>query len=243
MTKEFLEGCLAEGLSLDQIAARTGRHPSTVSYHLRKHRLTAVGHDKHTANGKVDPYRLRKLITDGVTVREAAAELGVGYSTVRHWIKRLGLETVAAKRRRENRDHRARGVSGTTRVCPKHGKTMFVSRPDGGFRCGKCRMDAVSKWRRRVKRRLVGMAGGCCILCGYREHVAALQFHHLDPSTKAFSISREGTTRSFTEVRAEAEKCVLLCANCHAAVEAGVKEIPAQLRTLRLASASGPGSL
>ena len=28
-------------------------------------------------------------------------------------------------------------------------------------------------------------------------------------------------------MRAEAEKCVLLCANCHALVEAGVKKAPA----------------
>jgi predicted HNH restriction endonuclease len=27
-------------------------------------------------------------------------------------------------------------------------------------------------------------------------------------------------------MRDEAQKCVLLCANCHALVEAGVKEVP-----------------
>jgi copper chaperone CopZ len=27
-------------------------------------------------------------------------------------------------------------------------------------------------------------------------------------------------------MRAEAEKCILLCANCHALVEAGVKNVP-----------------
>jgi len=31
-------------------------------------------------------------------------------------------------------------------------------------------------------------------------------------------------------MRTEAGKCVLLCANCHALVEAGVKEVPAEDR-------------
>ncbi len=37
MEKEFLESCLAEGLSLEAIGERVGRHPSTVSYWLKKH--------------------------------------------------------------------------------------------------------------------------------------------------------------------------------------------------------------
>ena len=38
------------------------------------------------------PDRLKTLIEGSATIREAAAEFGVGYSTVRYWIKRLGLE-------------------------------------------------------------------------------------------------------------------------------------------------------
>lgn len=111
------------------------------------------------------------------------------------------------------------------RICPKHGKTTFLSRPDGGFRCGRCRIEAVENWRRRVKKRLVERAGGACEICGYNAHYRALQFHHVDPRQKKFSINRSGITRSYEEVRAEADKCVLLCANCHAEVEAGVIDL------------------
>ena len=55
-----------------------------------------------------------------------------------------------------------------------------------------------------------------------RRSVAALHFHHVDPAAKAFTVSRHGVTRSLTAARAEATKCILLCANCHAEVEAGV---------------------
>jgi hypothetical protein len=81
-----------------------------------------------------------------------------------------------------------------------------------------------------VKRLLVEEAGGKCVVCGYDEHPAALQFHHLDPSRKEFQLSARGLTRGIDRARAEASKCVLLCANCHALVEIGVKELPSSGR-------------
>jgi transcriptional regulator with XRE-family HTH domain len=65
-----------------------------------------------------------------------------------------------------------------------------------------------------------------CFLCGYAKHSVALQFHHVEPSTKSFGLSVRGITRSIAKLREEAEKCVLLCANCHSEVEAGVVELP-----------------
>ncbi len=59
------------------------------------------------------------------------------------------------------------------------------------------------------------------------RYVGALQFHHRDPATKAFEVSRQGITRSLDRLRLEARKCVLLCANCHAMVEAGLLLLPA----------------
>ena len=53
-----------------------------------------------------------------------------------------------------------------------------------------------------------------------------LEFHHLDPSTKKFQLGHSGRTRSLARARAEARKCVLLCANCHREVEAGITAVP-----------------
>ncbi len=44
-----------------------------------------------------------------------------------------------------------------------------------------------------------------CSRCGYSKSLAALDFHHLDPSKK------DGLVKSVKEAR----KCVLICANCH----------------------------
>lgn len=82
---------------------------------------------------------------------------------------------------------------------------------------------AVVEWRRRAKQRLVEMHGGRCTRCGYAKHVAALVFHHRDPSTKSFAISVDGVPRAWRRLVDEAAKCDLLCANCHREVHAADK--------------------
>ena len=112
-------------------------------------------------------------------------------------------------------------------ICPTHGEAEFVQRGDtGSWRCIPCRSEAVTDRRRRVKAILVAEAGGACAVCGYDRCLAALQFHHLRPEEKRFSLGDKGLARSLEKARAEARKCVLLCANCHAEVEAGVLGLP-----------------
>jgi hypothetical protein len=55
--------------------------------------------------------------------------------------------------------------------------------------------------------------------------VGALAFHHFDPSKKGFGLSLRGLTRGIAQLREEAKKCVLLCHNCHAEVEAGLASL------------------
>jgi DNA-binding transcriptional ArsR family regulator len=227
MDRGWLEECLAAELSLEAIGERVGKHPSTVSYWLKKHGLKAAGHARHAPKGTVDLGRLRELAEGGATIREIAAELDIGYSTARYWLSRCGLETDHGVRRKESSEARQAGLSRVNLSCPKHGHTSFGPRSDGGFRCQRCNSMAVSERRRQVKRQLVGEAGGACAICGFSAHPRALEFHHLDPVTKRFQLSQRGLTRGIRKMRAEAAKCVLLCANCHALVEAGVEKAPA----------------
>jgi len=83
----------------------------------------------------------------------------------------------------------------------------------------------VTVFRQSLKRRAVAAMGAACIGCGLREPVDALEFHHLDPTTKEFGISTEGIPRRWDKIEAELKKCVLLCANCHREVHAGVRRI------------------
>lgn len=112
------------------------------------------------------------------------------------------------------------------RECKKHGTTNHVLMKTGYYRCQKCRSLHVTNWRRRNKLKLITEFGGKCQSCGYCKCQQALQFHHIDPSKKEFTIAQFGLTRAYERMREEAKKCILLCANCHAEVEAGVLAIP-----------------
>lgn len=54
-----------------------------------------------------------------------------------------------------------------------------------------------------------------CVRCG-EAHPACLAFHHRDPATKAFTISK-GVALGLSTTRLEREmaKCDVLCVNCH----------------------------
>lgn len=105
--------------------------------------------------------------------------------------------------------------------CPKHGGTKHLKRKDGAYRCGKCASEWVINSRRNKKEKLVKMFGGKCAICGYKKYSGALDFHHKDPKIKSFALSVKGLCYSWTTVVAEANKCVLLCKNCHTEVENG----------------------
>lgn len=178
----------------------------------------------HPPRGALTRDQLELLIARNLTVREIAAEVDRSFTTVRYWLRQHGLETT-----REARTKRARGTEAQPRfeaVCSRHGLTVFARRKSGAEQCLRCRADAVAEWRRRAKRILVEEAGGACVLCGFDGYAGALQFHHRDRTQKRFGLGSRGLARSISALREEARKCVLLCSNCHAQVEAGVLALP-----------------
>ena len=57
------------------------------------------------------------------------------------------------------------------------------------------------------------MGEKCCV-CGYDKCISALEFHHLNPEEKEFSISTNSNI-SFEKANKELKKCILVCSNCH----------------------------
>jgi hypothetical protein len=123
---------------------------------------------------------------------------------------------------------KAAGMLTVTLSCANHGETESYLEGRGYYRCKRCRVDAVARRRREVKAILVAEAGGRCAICGYDRHPRALAFHHLDPIEKRLESMPKGVALALATLRAEARKCVLLCANCHAEVEDGVAVLPVQ---------------
>lgn len=235
MDERELSAMLEAGMTLAQIAKAVGRHPSTVSYWLGKYGLEAAHAERHRARGPIPRERLEELVAGGMSITELAAACDRSTATVRHWLRRYGLKTLQARRRAERRAAlvraRAAGepaVQALVLQCRRHGRTTFVREGSGYYRCSRCRSEAVASRRRRLKEILVAEAGGRCVACGYDRQPQALQFHHLDRATKEFAVSRRGITLSLDALRAEARKCVLLCANCHAEVEGGALTLSIQ---------------
>jgi ribosomal protein L44E len=81
--------------------------------------------------------------------------------------------------------------------------------------------------RMRMKQRAVEPMGGACFGCSMRGPLSLYEFHHKDATTKDFGISEDGILRSWASIVAELAKCVMLCANCHREVHAGVRTLAA----------------
>jgi len=83
----------------------------------------------------------------------------------------------------------------------------------------------VTKRRKKIRQLAIEFKGGKCEVCGYGRCPEVLEFHHLDSSKKDFGISLKGYTRGWKRVKEELKKCVLLCANCHREVHAGILQL------------------
>jgi len=90
-------------------------------------------------------------------------------------------------------------------------------------------IQAVAKRRRKLKAMAIEYKGGKCMICGYRKYVGALDFHHLDEKNKSFDLSTKGLTRSWEKTKAETDKCILVCANCHREIHAGLVQLPKEI--------------
>jgi hypothetical protein len=125
--------------------------------------------------------------------------------------------------------------SAEIRECRRHGLIEFhrysAGRGAYRWRCKRCVGECVTRRHQKLKRILVEEAGGRCAVCGYSRCIINLHFHHVDPTTKAFSMSM-ARGKSIASYRAEAEKCVLVCANCHGENRGWPRRV-----------ASGPGSV
>jgi transposase len=230
MDRASLQGFLSQGLSLAEIGRRFGLHEATVGYWVKRHGLEAANRERHVARGGIAKEELEALVEAGMSIAQIAEAVARSKGTVRHWLMRYGLKTNRGVGRRPSGEAEAAKQAGlaTTRMsCTRHGETDFCLDTRGYYRCKRCRSAAVARRRRKVKMTLVAEAGGACCICGYARNMRALHFHHVEPSRKRHEINAKGVAIAIEKLRAEAQKCVLLCSNCHAEVEDGMASIPA----------------
>ena len=72
MDKHSLQLLLAQGVSVERIAVRFGKDPSTISYWLQKYGLKSPYAAKHAAKGALDRQQLEECVQSGMTIAEIA---------------------------------------------------------------------------------------------------------------------------------------------------------------------------
>ena len=85
--------------------------------------------------------------------------------------------------------------------------------------CNSCK---VSNYRIALKKELIALLGGKCIICGYDKCIGALEFHHVDPKAKELTIS--GSTKNKKFLFNEIKKCILVCCRCHREIHSGIAQ-------------------
>lgn len=80
-------------------------------------------------------------------------------------------------------------------------------------------------WRRDVKECVLKAFGSECSICGYNKCNEALEFHHLVPEKKDFSIS-SFKVEDISKIIYELKKCICVCGNCHREIHNGLLKIP-----------------
>lgn len=116
-------------------------------------------------------------------------------------------------------------------ICAVHGECEHKYHSNGKNRpkilaCVLCCREKGKKRRNRkiseytqarvtiLKFKAIHYKGGKCEKCGYNKCLAALEFHHRDPSQKEFMWTKM-RSKSWSIIKTEIDKCDLLCANYH----------------------------
>lgn len=151
-------------------------------------------------------------------------QTGVAYPTLYRWIKtfeRTGEFPISA-------DYKPDLPDGTTWCidckAPVATEDFYLKTHGKPYPyCYKCANNRKVIAQQLIKQKAVNVLGGICEICSYNKYVGALQFHHLDPKKKDFSISAAKNS-SMERLLPEIMKCVLVCANCHFEIHHGLHD-------------------
>lgn len=101
------------------------------------------------------------------------------------------------------------------RTCPTTGEENFYK--NARYQCKSCWNKRTGQAQKDRVKEIKIEYGGKCSKCGYDRYLGALDFHHLDPTQKEFTFSKN-RSMNIDALRKELDKCILVCRNCHAEI-------------------------
>ncbi len=169
--------------------------------------------------------KLLQLVNEGLSSYQISKVLEKSQTTVRYWLKKYDLKTKHLSIKDKI------PIKLETKCCPKCKETKPVSefynrrKKEGSSPyCKICTTIQVVDRQRRLKELAIKYKGGCCIKCGYNTFSGALEFHHLNPNEKDFTIAHLKQYSFKDKIKKELDKCILVCANCHREIHGGIIE-------------------
>lgn len=168
----------------------------------------------------MDKQYLTNLVDQGLSIQQLATETNKSKTSIRYWLKKFNLKTRLS----------IKSTDITRKLCYRCNKekdfSEFYKEKDKKTGCTsyckRCVADITTNLNRRFKKDCLVYKGSVCQVCGYNKCDAALEFHHLDPTQKDFSIADSGRKKLTLSIQQELDKCVLLCSNCHRELHNGI---------------------
>jgi len=82
--------------------------------------------------------------------------------------------------------------------------------------CKECNNKYKKQQRKNSLDLIAALTGLECSWCGFSHNsTAPFDWHHLDPTTKEYEISKMVGNTTFDKIQTEIDKCVFLCKHCH----------------------------
>lgn len=144
---------------------------------------------------------LKKQIKKGYSSYKISESLNKSQTTIRYWLKKHNLKT-----------NQSYGKPHLCEDCGESDPNNFYPRQKQ--KCKKCHNQRTANDCKNKRNKAIKLLGGCCQYCGYDKCSSALEFHHIDPTTKDVNFSNMRRW-NFNRIKKELDNCVLLCANCH----------------------------
>jgi len=172
--------------------------------------------------------KILKLRKEGKSYNEIAKTLNCSKGTISYHCSRNKIKKEESKVKKLKLEKKCI-------VCDKYFDTSIKSQTTCSKECRKVFRRQYMKgrnyeyanlvnWRLENKKKSIEYKGGKCIICGYNKCLRSLDFHHLDPNEKEFSISKN-KNRKFENIIPELNKCILVCSNCHGEIHEGITKI------------------
>jgi hypothetical protein len=229
----------AKGMSYKMISKELGCRVKTVSHYCRGDNIVPTIVDLNDGNNtKISDDKIAQIenMSKTHTIKSIAELLGISTGTVKRYRKMKNIFTraynikmpdeIIVKIKELCKDHMIKEVAkllnisvGTVKRYKHYEMRVKLTAEDRKKNNSRCVMDN----RKKTKHRAVEYLGGKCRLCGYNKCVEALTFHHRNPEEKSFNICNTNT--AWEKLKAELDKCELLCHNCHDEVHAGITQL------------------